>query len=75
MAAKNEKKDGKSKYTTEEMSTFSKNLIENFSFDTPRGIINAKSKKMVSITFTPKLRFDFDINLVCIARQRLDKEV
>jgi hypothetical protein len=50
-------------------------LNDNFTFDTPRGIINAKSKKTVSITFIPQLRFDFDINLVCIARQRLDKEV
>jgi hypothetical protein len=57
------------------MSTLTKVLNENFNFDTPRGIINAKSKKTVTITFTPQLRFDFDINLVCIAKQRLDKEV
>jgi hypothetical protein len=38
-------------------------------------MINAKSKKTISITFKPQLRFDFDINLVCIARQRMDKEV
>jgi len=43
-------------------------LNENFKFDTPKGIINAKSKKTINITFTPQLRFDFDINLVCIAR-------
>ena len=24
--------------------------------------------------FKPQLRFDFDINLVCIARERMDKE-
>ena len=27
------------------------------------------------ITFKPQLRFDFDINLVCIARERMDKDV
>jgi hypothetical protein len=30
---------------------------------------------MISITFKPQLRFDFDINMVCIARERMDKEV
>lgn len=75
MAPKNDKTGGKSKYTPEEMNTLSKVLFENFQFDTPKGIINAKSQKVVSITFNPQLRFDFDINLVCIARQRMDKEV
>lgn len=57
------------------MNTLTKVLGENFHFDTPKGIINAKSKKMISITFKPQLRFDFDINMVCIARERMDKEV
>ena len=57
------------------MSNMAKVLAENFQFGTPKGIINAKSKKTISITFKPQLRFDFDINLVCIARERMDKEV
>lgn len=53
----------------------SKILNENFQFDTPKGIINAKSKKIISITFKPQLRFEFDINMVCVARERMDKDV
>lgn len=37
--------------------------------------MNAKSKKKVNITFKPNLRFNFDINLVCVAREKLAKEV
>jgi len=75
MAPKNDKQGGKSKYSSEELNNLQKVLFENFQFDTPRGIINAKSKKTISITFNPQLRFDFDINLVCVARQRMDKDV
>lgn len=75
MAPKNEKQGGKNKYTNSEMNILSKVLNENFQFDTPKGIINAKSKKTILITFKPQLRFDFDINLVCIAKQRMDKDV
>lgn len=38
-------------------------------------MINAQSKKTIQITFKPQLRFEFDINLVCIAKTRMDKEV
>lgn len=75
MAPKNEKQGGKTKYTQSELNTLTKVLGENFHFDTPKGIINAKSKKMINITFKPQLRFDFDINMVCIARERMDKDV
>lgn len=75
MAPKNEKKGTKNKYTSAELNNLAKVLSENFQFDTPRGIINAKSKKSIMITFKPQLRFDFDINLVCIARERMDKDV
>lgn len=75
MAPKSEKQGGKSKYSNKELSTLTKVLNENFHFDTPKGIINAKSKKTISITFKPQLRFDFDINLVCVARERMDKDV
>ena len=68
-------KQKQTKYTTEEMNTLNKVLFENFQFDQPKGMVNAQSKKSVAITFNPQLRFDFDVNLVCIARQRLDKDV
>jgi hypothetical protein len=75
MAPKTEKQGGKTKYSSKELSTLTKVLNENFHFDTPKGIINAKSKKTISISFKPQLRFDFDINLVCVARERMDKTV
>lgn len=54
MAPKNEKQSGgKQKYNAEEMTQLTKILNDNFTFDTPKGIINAKSKKTVSITFVP----------------------
>jgi len=37
--------------------------------------LNARSKKKVNITFKPTLRFNFDINLVCVAREKLAKEL
>jgi hypothetical protein len=43
MAPKSEKQGGKSKYSNKELSTLTKGLNENFHFDTPKGIINAKS--------------------------------
>ena len=76
MAPKNEKMGGKkSKYTASELNQLTQRLADNFHFDTPKGIINARSKKTISITFKPQLRFDFDINLVCVARERMDKDV
>lgn len=50
-------------------------LKECFKFDHPTGLINARSKKKINITFKPTLRFDFDIDLVCIAREKRAKEV
>jgi len=50
-------------------------LEDCFKFDHSKGLINAKSKKKINITFKPTLRFDFDIHLVCIAREKLAKEV
>jgi hypothetical protein len=38
----------------------------------PTGIINAKSKQTISITFKPQLRYEFDIDMVCVARERMD---
>ena len=75
MAPKNESQGGKTKYTEAELNTLTKVLGENFQFDTPKGIINAKSKKTISITFNPQLRFNFDINMVCVARERMDKDI
>lgn len=75
MAPRNETQGGKRKYSAQEMEQLSKVLNENFYFDTPKGIISAKSKKTILITFKPQLRFDFDINLVCIAKQKVDKDM
>ena len=74
MAPKAHSNDSK-KYTEAEVSQLTKILSDNFNFDTPKGIINAKSKKTISITFKPQLRFDFDINMVCVAREKMDREV
>ena len=51
MAPKTEKQGGKTKYTSKELSTLTKVLNENFHFDTPKGIINAKSKKTLGIKY------------------------
>lgn len=75
MAPRNETQGSKRKYSAQEMEQLSKVLSENFQFDTPKGIISAKSKKTILITFKPQLRFDFDINLVCIAKQKVDKDM
>lgn len=50
-------------------------LNDCFKFDNPKGIINAKTKKKVNITFKPTLRFDFDIHLTCIAREKPIQEI
>ena len=75
MAPKNKEQGGKIKYTPAELNTLTNVLNQNFHFDTPSGIINAKSKKTISITFKPQLRFNFDINLVCVAKEHMDKQV
>ena len=46
-------------------------LQECFRFDNHEGIVNAKSKKKVSITFKPNQRFEFNTNLVCVARDKM----
>jgi hypothetical protein len=58
-----------------EIPEMTRTLEDCFKFDHPKGLINAKSKKKVNITFKPTLRFDFDIHLVCIAREKLTKDV
>lgn len=52
-----------------------KDMNDCFKFDNPKGLINSKTKKKVNITFKPTLRFDFDIHLVCIAKEKPAKEV
>ena len=46
-----------------------------FKFDNHRGIVNAKSKKKVNITFKPNLRFEFATSLVCIATEKMTKDL
>jgi len=47
MVPKQEKNGETSKYTSDELSTLTKVLAENFEFDIPKGIVNAKSKKTI----------------------------
>ena len=52
------------------------NILNNcFKFDNHKGIVNAKSKKKVNITFKPNLRFEFDTSLVCIASEKMTKDL
>lgn len=74
MAQKMEE-DGTIAKETEAVPLMKKVLQECFKFDQPKGILNAKSKKKVNITFKPTLRFNFDINLVCVAREKMAKEI
>ena len=46
-----------------------------FKFDNHKGIVNAKSKKKVNITFKPNLRFEFATSLVCIATEKMTKDL
>ena len=46
-----------------------------FKFDNHKGVVNAKSKKKVNITFKPNLRFDFATNLVCVASEKMTKDL
>jgi hypothetical protein len=50
-------------------------LNECFKFDSREGIVNAKSKKKINITFRPNQRFDFETNLVCIARDKMAQDL
>ena len=50
-------------------------LRECFHFDNHKGIVNAKSKKKVNITFKPNCRFEFDTTLVCYAREKMAKDL
>jgi hypothetical protein len=67
--------DGTISKDTEAVPLMKKILQECFKFDQPKGLLNARSKKKVNITFKPTLRFNFDINLVCVAREKLAKEL
>jgi hypothetical protein len=67
--------DGTITKDNEAVPLMKKILQECFKFDQPKGPLNARSKKKVNITFKPTLRFNFDINLVCVAREKLAKEL
>lgn len=52
------------------------NILNNcFKFDNHKGVVNAKSKKKVNITFKPNLRFEFDTSLVCIASEKMNDKL
>ena len=50
-------------------------LSECFRFDHKRGIVNGKSKMKVNITFKPSCRFQFETTLVCVAREKMPKDL
>ena len=50
-------------------------LKECFRFDHKKGIVNGKSKMKVNITFKPSCRFQFETNLVVVAREKMSKEL
>ena len=50
-------------------------MNECFKFDHKKGIVNGKSKMKVNITFKPTCRFQFETTLVCIAREKMTKDV
>lgn len=50
-------------------------LNECFKFDHKKGIVNAKSKMKVNITFKPSCRFQFETTLVCVAREKMSKDL
>lgn len=50
-------------------------LNECFKFDHKKGIVNAKSKMKVNITFKPSCRFQFETTLVCVAREKMSSDL
>lgn len=63
------------KNTGEDAAQVQKILNNCFKFDNHKGIVNAKSKKKVNITFKPDQRFEFDTSLVCIASEKMTKDL
>ena len=61
--------------STGEANNVQRILNSCFKFDNHKGIVNAKSKKKVNITFKPSLRFQFETSLVCIATEKMTKEM
>lgn len=70
-----QKIDENSKERQPELPQMAKILEDCFKFDHPKGLINAKTKKKVNITFKPTLRNEFDIHLVCFAKEKPAKEL
>jgi len=64
--------DGNNKHQGEDVQ---KILNECFRFDHKKGIVNGKSKMKVNITFKPSCRFQFETTLVCVAREKMGKEL
>jgi hypothetical protein len=59
----------------EKAQEIQKILNECFKFDNKKGIVNAKSKMKVNITFKPSCRFQFETTLICVAREKMSKEL
>jgi hypothetical protein len=46
-----------------------------FRFDSSQGLVNAKSKKKLNLTFKPDQRYDFTTQLVCESREYMNKDL
>jgi len=65
---------GENGKTIEQLPIMTKNLQDCFKFGHPKGMVNAKSKMKVNITFKPTISFDFNIQLVVVAKKKIAKE-
>ena len=61
--------------SSQESAQVQRILNNCFKFDNHKGVVNAKSKKKVNITFKPNLRFEFDTSLVCVASEKMTKDL
>ena len=50
-------------------------MIKSFRFDSSKGLVNAKSKKKLQLTFKPTGRYDFATQLICESREFMTKEL
>ena len=59
----------------EEKQRINEIVQNNFKFDFKEGIVPEMSKKRVKITFKPSQRFDYNIKLICYAREKPVKDL
>lgn len=64
--------DDKSEMEKDEIN---KIVQQNFKFDFKEGVVPEMSKKRVKITFKPSQRFNYNIKLICYAREKPIKDL